>query len=67
MAAILPLAVSIAMLAVAAVLLRGIFRMARGRDTVEHARKSNRLMWWRVILQTVALILALGIAVAASR
>jgi hypothetical protein len=53
MTAFLQIGVLIAMVAVAAVLVMGIISMARGKD----ARKSNKLMQLRVLLQAVALLL----------
>lgn len=53
MTAFLQIGVLIAMVAVAAVLVTGIISMARGKD----ARKSNKLMQLRVLLQAVALVL----------
>lgn len=44
-----------AMLATLAVLVIGLFAMARGGEFNE--RHGNRLMWWRVRLQVVALVL----------
>ncbi len=43
----------LAMLAVLAVMVLGLFSMARGGDF--NAKYGNRLMWWRVRLQFVAL------------
>lgn len=43
------------MAAVAAVLLLGLVSLWRGGDYGR--RNSNRLMWWRVTLQAVAVIL----------
>ncbi|MDG4717520.1 MULTISPECIES: twin transmembrane helix small protein [Thalassospira] len=53
MAAFLQIGVLLAMGAVAVVLVLGIISMARGKD----ARKSNKLMQLRVLLQAVALLL----------
>ncbi|QJE71828.1 twin transmembrane helix small protein [Aerophototrophica crusticola] len=44
-----------AMLATLAVLVMGLFAMARGGEFNE--RHGNRLMWWRVRLQVLALVL----------
>ncbi len=42
------------------VLFAGLVSMARGpADSLERARGSNRLMWWRVRLQVLTLILIL--------
>ncbi|MBX2831891.1 MAG: twin transmembrane helix small protein [Rhodospirillales bacterium] len=53
MAAFLQIGALLAMAAVAAVLVMGIISMARGND----ARKSNKLMQLRVLLQAGALLL----------
>jgi Hypoxia induced protein conserved region len=45
----------IAMLAVLGALGLGLFGMVRGGDF--NARYGNRLMWWRVRLQCIALVL----------
>lgn len=45
----------LAMIATLAVLVIGLFAMARGGDF--NAKYGNRLMWWRVRLQVLALIL----------
>lgn len=45
-------------LATLGVLFAGLIQMARGdRDSVERARGSNRLMWWRVRMQIVTIVL----------
>jgi len=42
------------------VLFAGLVSMARGpTDSVERARSSNKLMWWRVRLQFLTLIFIL--------
>ena len=42
------------------VLFAGLITMARGpADSVERARGSNKLMWWRVRLQFLTLVLIL--------
>ena len=42
------------------VLFAGLISMARGpADSVERARGSNKLMWWRVRLQFLTLVLIL--------
>lgn len=42
------------------VLFAGLVSMARGpTDSVERARSSNKLMWWRVRLQVLTLIFIL--------
>jgi Hypoxia induced protein conserved region len=47
-------------LATLGVLFAGLIGMARGAaDSVERARGSNRLMWWRVRLQLLTLVLIL--------
>ena len=53
MAGFLQIGVLIAMAAVAGVLVMGIVCMARGKD----ARKQNKLMQMRVLLQGLALLL----------
>ena len=53
MAGFLQIGVLIAMAAVAVILVLGIVTMARGKD----ARKSNKLMQLRVLLQAGALLL----------
>ncbi len=47
-------------LATAAVLFAGLISMARGPvDSIERAKGSNKLMWWRVRLQMLTLGLML--------
>ena len=42
------------------VLFAGLVGMARGpADSLERARGSNRLMWWRVRLQVLTIVLIL--------
>ncbi|KZB51229.1 multisubunit Na+/H+ antiporter MnhB subunit [Thalassospira sp. MBR-102] len=53
MAGFLQIGVLIAMAAVAVILVLGIITMARGKD----ARKSNKLMQLRVLVQGIALLL----------
>ena len=53
MAGFLQIGVLIAMAAVAVILVLGIITMARGKD----ARKSNKLMQLRLVLQAVAIAL----------
>lgn len=53
MTGFLQIGVLLAMAAVAGVLIMGIVSMARGKD----ARKQNKLMQLRVLLQAVALLL----------
>ncbi|AJD53632.1 MULTISPECIES: twin transmembrane helix small protein [Thalassospira] len=53
MAGFLQIGVLIAMAAVAVILVLGIVTMARGKD----ARKSNKLMQLRVLVQGIALLL----------
>lgn len=47
------IAMVLAMLAVLAVLGTGLITMVRGKDIT--GEKSNRLMWWRVYLQALAI------------
>ena len=52
--------VIISALATLGVLFAGLITMARGpADSVERARGSNKLMWWRVRLQMLTLGLVL--------
>jgi type II secretory pathway pseudopilin PulG len=53
---LLNILVALALLAVLGTLLFGVFTMARGGDD---ARKSNKLMQYRVMLQGAALVLLL--------
>mgnify|MGYP005827131725 CR=1 FL=1 len=53
MAGFLQIGVLIAMAAVAVIMVLGIITMARGKD----ARKSNKLMQLRVLVQGIALLL----------
>ena len=47
-------------LATLGVLFAGLISMARGpTDSVERARGSNKLMWWRVRLQLLTLVFIL--------
>ena len=47
-------------LATLGVLFAGLIGMARGpADSLERARGSNRMMWWRVRLQFLTIILIL--------
>ena len=40
------------------VLFAGLVTMSRGeRDSLERARDSNRLMWWRVRMQILTIVL----------
>jgi hypothetical protein len=42
------------------VLFAGLVAMSRGeRDSVERARGSNKLMWWRVRMQFLTIVLIL--------
>jgi hypothetical protein len=42
------------------VLFAGLIAMSRGeRDSVERARGSNKLMWWRIRMQILTLVLIL--------
>lgn len=49
------IAILVAMLGVAVVLALGIGNFGKGG--ADGARKSNRMMWWRIGLQAVALVL----------
>ena len=45
-------------LATLGILFAGMFNMARGAtDSVERARASNKLMWWRVRMQLLTIVL----------
>jgi hypothetical protein len=55
MSAILIFLMVLAMIATLAVLIIGLFGMARGGDF--NAKYGNRLMWWRIRLQVTALVL----------
>ncbi|SJZ34516.1 Hypoxia induced protein conserved region [Enhydrobacter aerosaccus] len=60
LASILFVLVMISGLATLGILFAGLVSMARGpTDSIERARSSNKLMWWRVRLQllTIGLIL----------
>ncbi len=47
-------------LATLGMLFAGLINMARGpTDSIERARGSNKLMWWRVRLQFLTIILIL--------
>ncbi len=47
-------------LATLGVLFAGIIGMSRGpTDSIERARASNKMMWWRVRLQLLTLVLIL--------
>ena len=47
-------------LATLGVLFAGLISMSRGpTDSIERARGSNRLMWWRVRLQLLTLVFIL--------
>lgn len=48
-------AMAVAMAAVLAVLAMGLYTMLRGKDV--SGKKANKLMWWRVYLQALALAL----------
>ena len=42
------------------VLFAGLVAMSRGeRDSIERARGSNKLMWWRVRMQILTIVLIL--------
>lgn len=58
LASILFILVIISALATLGVLFAGLITMARGpADSLERAKSSNRLMWWRVRLQMLTLAL----------
>ena len=58
MANVLFVLVIISGLATLGVLFAGLFGMSRGPDAgIEGARRSNRLMWWRVRLQLLTIVL----------
>jgi hypothetical protein len=60
LASILFILVIISALATLAVLFAGLVSMARGpADSLERAKGSNKLMWWRVRLQMLTLGLLL--------
>jgi hypothetical protein len=60
LASILFVMVIISGLATLGMLFAGLVSMARGpTDSVERARKSNKLMWWRVRLQLLTIVLIL--------
>ena len=47
-------------LATLGVLFAGLISMAKGpTDSIERARGSNKLMWWRVLLQLLTLVMIL--------
>lgn len=49
------IAMVVAMIAVLGVLGTGLVTMVRGKDVT--GEKSNKMMWWRVYLQAIALAL----------
>ncbi len=49
------LMVAAACLVTALILIRGISTF--GKEGVENAKRANRLMWWRIIAQFVAVLL----------
>jgi hypoxia induced protein len=58
LASILFVLVIVSGLATLGVLFAGLISMARGpTDSVERARGSNKLMWWRVRLQLLTIVL----------
>ena len=60
LASVLFVLVIISGLATLGILFVGLFNMGRGpTDSVERARQSNRLMWWRVRLQLLTLVFIL--------
>jgi uncharacterized membrane protein len=62
MSAILPTLVPIALIAVAIVLILGLYNMLKG----DNPNRSQTLMRWRVILQFVAIILIMATLYATS-
>lgn len=61
--AFLPILLVIAMLGTVAILLLGVFNMAKGGNP----RRSNKLMQMRVWLQGIALLIFIILALAAGR
>ena len=60
LASILFVLVIISGLATLGMLFAGLISMARGpTDSLERARGSNKLMWWRVRLQFLTIVLIL--------
>ena len=60
LASILFVLVIISGLATLGILFAGLISMARGPvDSVERAKGSNKLMWWRVRLQLVTIVFIL--------
>jgi hypothetical protein len=58
LASILFVLVIISGLATLGILFAGLVSMARGpTDSVERAKGSNKLMWWRVRLQLLTIVL----------
>jgi hypothetical protein len=58
LASILFVLVIISGLATLGILFAGLISMARGPvDSVERAKGSNKLMWWRVRLQLLTIVL----------
>ncbi|MBC7132562.1 MAG: twin transmembrane helix small protein [Roseovarius sp.] len=51
------LLVAAACLVTALILIRGVLTF--GREGIENARRANRLMWWRIIAQFVAVLMIL--------
>jgi hypothetical protein len=59
-ASILFVLVMISGLTTLGILFAGLVSMAKGpTDSVERARSSNKLMWWRVRMQLVTIVLIL--------
>jgi hypothetical protein len=57
---VLLVCVILSMLATVGVLFAGMISMARNTtQSVEGGRRSNRLMWWRIRLQVVAIVFIL--------
>jgi hypothetical protein len=54
------IAAAVASLVVLAILMYGIGTFAKGDDTTGH--RSNKIMWWRIGAQFVAVILIVGFA-----
>ena len=58
LASVLFVLVIVSGLATLGVLFVGLFNMGRGAtDSIERARQSNKLMWWRVRLQLLTIVL----------
>jgi len=60
LASVLFVLVIVSGLATLGILFAGMFNMGRGAtDSVERARTSNKLMWWRIRMQLVTIVLIL--------